>query len=128
MTRKLISSGSPMEKEAGYSRAVIDGAYVHVSGTTGFDYASMTMPAGIEAQTRNTLATIAKVLTEAGSDITETVRVRYYVTDRAHASAVMRIAGETFGAVRPAATLVVCGLLTEEMLVEIEATATLPKS
>ncbi|MEM6382219.1 MAG: RidA family protein [Pseudomonadota bacterium] len=125
MSRTLISSGSPMEAEAGYSRAVSDGTYVHVSGTTGFDYASMVMPEGIEAQTRNTFATISGALEQAGTSMQNVVRVRYYVTDRANAPAVMRVAGEVFGDIRPAATLVICDLLTEEMLIEIEATATL---
>ncbi len=123
MTRRLISSGSPMEAEAGYSRAVVEDDWVHVSGTTGFDYATMTMPESVDAQTRNTFATIANVLAEAGTEMKEVVRVRYYITDRAHAKAVMQIAGEVFGDIRPAATLIVCGLLSDEMKVEIEVTA-----
>lgn len=123
MTRRLISSGSPMEAQAGYSRAVVDGGFVYVSGTTGFDYATMTMPQGIEAQTRKTFATIASALAEAGSAMEGVLRVRYYVTDRTYADPVMTIAGEVFGAIRPAATLVICNLLREDMLVEIEVTA-----
>lgn len=121
--RRLISSGSPMEAQAGYSRAVVDGGLVYVSGTTGFEYATMSMPEGIEAQTRNTFATISNVLEEAGGSIENVVRVRYYVTDRRHAEPVMDIAGEIFGTIRPAATLVICDLLREDMLVEIEVTA-----
>ncbi|MFK7791885.1 MAG: RidA family protein [Devosiaceae bacterium] len=123
MSRRLISSGSPMEAQAGYSRAVVDGGFVYVSGTTGFDYETMQMPQGIESQTRNTFATITDALTEAGSAMENVVRVRYYVTERANASAVMDIAGEVFGTIRPAATLVICELLRADMLVEIEVTA-----
>jgi enamine deaminase RidA (YjgF/YER057c/UK114 family) len=112
-----------MEAQAGYSRAVVDGGLVYVSGTTGFEYATMSMPEGIEAQTRNTFATISNVLEEAGGSIENVVRVRYYVTDRRHAEPVMDIAGEIFGTIRPAATLVICDLLREDMLVEIEVTA-----
>ena len=127
MTRRLISSGSPMEAQAGYSRAVVDGGMVHVSGTTGFDYTTMTMPEGIDAQARNAFATIAGILEEAGSSMQQVVRARYYLTDRANADAFMTIAGEMFGTIRPAATLIVCGLLSEAMLVEIEVTATVTR-
>ncbi|MEQ8655943.1 MAG: RidA family protein [Hyphomicrobiales bacterium] len=123
MTRKLISSGSPFEKQAGYSRAVIDGDWVFVSGTTGYDYTAMTMPDGVEAQARNTFATIKTVLEEAGAAMADIVRVRYYITKRADAATMMKMAGEVLGDIRPAATLVICDLLEEEMLVEIEATA-----
>ena len=126
MTRRLISSGSPFEEQAGYSRAVVDGAYVHVAGTTGYDYASMTMPEGVQAQTRNALATIASVLEEAGSSLQNLVRVRYYVTQRAYADELFMVTGKVLGDIRPAATLLVCDLLNDEMLVEIEATAKLP--
>ncbi len=123
MTRRLISSGSPMEAQAGYSRAVADGGFVYVSGTTGFEYATMSMPEGIEAQTRNTFTTISNVLEEAGGSMENVVCVRYYVTERRYAETVMDIAGEVFGTIRPAATLVICALLREDMLVEIEVTA-----
>ncbi|MEO0385370.1 MAG: RidA family protein [Pseudomonadota bacterium] len=123
MSRTLISSGSPFEKQAGYSRAVVDGNWVFVSGTTGYDYTAMTMPEGVEAQTRTTFATIKTVLEEAGASMADIVRVRYYVTKRADASAMMTVAGDVLGNIRPAATLVICDLLEEEMLVEIDATA-----
>lgn len=123
MSRRLISSGSPFEKQAGYSRAVVDGDWVFVAGTTGYDYATMTMPQGAEAQARNALATIAKVLNEAGSAISDVVRARYYVTQRAFADDVFKATGEVFGDIRPAATLIVCDLLNDDMLVEIEVTA-----
>lgn len=120
---KRISSGSPFEARIGYSRAVVDGDMVYVSGTTGYDYATMTMPESAEAQARNALATIARALAEAGSGLEDVLRVRYYITDMAHYDALVRVAGETFGAIRPAATMVVCGLTTPEMKLEIEVTA-----
>lgn len=123
MSRKLISSGSPFEKQAGYSRAVVDGNWVFVSGTTGYDYTAMTMPDGVEAQTRNTFATIKTVLEEGGASMADIVRIRYYVTKRADAAVMMKVAGDVLGDIRPAATLVICDLLEEEMLVEIDATA-----
>lgn len=123
MSRTLISSGSPFEKQAGYSRALVDGDWVFVSGTTGYDYETMTMPEGVEAQARNAFATIKSVLAEAGAAMADVVRVRYYVTKRADAAALMKVAGEVLGDIRPAATLVICDLLEEEMLVEIDATA-----
>lgn len=124
--RRLISTGSPFEKSAGYSRALVTGPWCFVAGTTGYDYATMTMPEAVEAQTRNALTTIAKALAEAGMGLEHVVRVHYYVTDRDHAAAVFSVTGEFFGAIRPAATIVVCGLLDPAMKVEIEATAFRP--
>ncbi|WP_375573498.1 RidA family protein [Ahrensia marina] len=123
MSRTLISSGSPFEKEAGYSRAVVDGNWVFVSGTTGYDYTAMTMPEGMEAQTRNTFITIQNVLEEASAAMADIVRVRYYITKRSDAAALMKVAGDVLGDIRPAATLIICDLLEEEMLVEIDVTA-----
>lgn len=121
--RKLISTGSPFEKVAGYSRAVVDGDWIFVSGTTGYDYATMSMPEDVEAQTRNALATVAAALKEAGGSMTDVVRARYYVTDGAYVDAVFGELGKVFGEIRPAATMLVCGLAKPEMLVEIEVTA-----
>jgi len=121
--RKLISTGSPFEKTAGYSRAVVQGDWCFVAGTTGYDYATMTMPDDIEAQTRNCLATIGKALAEAGFSFADVVRAHYYVTDHAFVAKVFPILGETFGDIRPAATMLVCGLAEPEMKVEIEVTA-----
>ncbi len=81
--RKLISTGSPFEKTAGYSRAVVQGDWCFVSGTTGYDYATMTMPDGVEAQARNCLATIAQALADGGFAMADVVRAHYYVTDAA---------------------------------------------
>lgn len=118
-----ISSGSPFEKKIGYSRAVVDGAMVYVSGTTGYDYATMTMPEDAGQQARNALNTIAHALEQAGSSLKDVVRVRYYITDMKWYDALVEVAGETFGAIRPAATMLVCGLTTPEMKLEIEVTA-----
>lgn len=123
MTRRLLSSGSPFEQQAGYSRAVIDDEWVFVSGTTGYDYASMSMPDGVEAQARNTFSTINAVLQEAGASMADIVRVHYYITKREDAGALMTVAGDVLGDIRPAATLIICDLLDEAMLVEIEVTA-----
>lgn len=118
-----ISSGSPFEARIGYSRAVVDGGMVYVSGTTGYDYARMEMPQDVAAQTRNALATIEKALNEAGSSLKDVVRVRYHITDMADYEAIVDVLGEAFADIRPAATMVVCGLTMPEMKVEIEATA-----
>jgi enamine deaminase RidA (YjgF/YER057c/UK114 family) len=123
MARRLISSGSRFEREYGYSRAIVQGPWVFVSGTTGYDYASMAMPADVVAQTRASWATIEAVLQEAGASLSDIVRCRYYVVDRADADAMLRVCGEVLGEVRPAATLAVAQLLTPEIKVEIEVTA-----
>ncbi|WP_421927858.1 RidA family protein [Neoaquamicrobium sediminum] len=123
MARRLISTGSPFEKTAGYSRAVVDGDWCFVAGTTGYDYASMTMPESVEAQTRNCMATIAAALREGGFTLADVVRARYYVTDRAFVQKVFPILGEHFADIRPAATMVVCELNEPEMKIEIEVTA-----
>lgn len=126
MSRRLISTGSPFEKAFGYSRAVIDGDLVFVSGTTGYDYATMTLPEDAGVQARNIFRTIAEVLAEAGSSLGEVVRAQYFVTDRAHCEPVLAVCGEVFGDIRPAAGIyVVSGLLKPEMKVEIEVTARL---
>ncbi|MDQ0318135.1 enamine deaminase RidA (YjgF/YER057c/UK114 family) [Pararhizobium capsulatum DSM 1112] len=121
--RKLVSSGSPFEKTAGYSRAVVQGDWCFVSGTTGYDYTTMSMPATVEAQTRNCLKTIEAALAQAGFSLKDAVRNHYYVTDAAYADIVFPILGEAFGDIRPAATMVVCDLIKPEMLIEIEVTA-----
>lgn len=120
---KLISSGSPFEARIGYSRAVVDGDMVYVSGTTGYDYARMEMPEDVALQTRNALGTIDKALREAGSSLNDVVRVRYYITDTADYDVIVDVLGQAFAEIRPAATMLVCGLTTPEMKVEIEVTA-----
>jgi len=118
-----ISSGSPFEARIGYSRAVVDRDMVYVSGTTGYDYALMVMPDDVADQTRNALATIAKALGEAGSSLKDVVRVRYYLVDMADYDAVVEVVGSVFAQIRPAATMIVCGLTTPELKIEIEVTA-----
>jgi enamine deaminase RidA (YjgF/YER057c/UK114 family) len=126
MSRRLISTGSPFEKAAGFSRAVIDGDFAFVAGTTGYDYATMTMPADVTSQTRNCFKTIAAALKDGGFSMADVVRATYYITDAKDADAVIAVCGETLGDIRPAATLlVVAGLLKPEMKVEIEVTAKL---
>jgi enamine deaminase RidA (YjgF/YER057c/UK114 family) len=121
--RKLISTGSPFEKTGGYSRAVVQGDWCFVAGTTGYDYATMTMPETVEAQARNCLATIAASLAEGGFDMADVVRAHYYITDASFADAVFPILGEAFGDIRPAATMIVCNLIRPDMKIEIEVTA-----
>ncbi|QDL91312.1 RidA family protein [Paroceanicella profunda] len=121
--RRLISTGSPMEREIGYSRAVVQGDWCFVSGVTGYDYATMTMPEDIAAQARNCMATIASVLEEAGFDMRHIARVQYTVTDRDLVAALTPVLGAALGEIRPAATMVIAGLIRPEMLVEIEVTA-----
>src|SRR6201999_1320148 len=117
---RRISTGSPFESKIGYSRAVVDRDMVYVSGTTGYDYATMTMPEDPEQQARNAIATIGKALADAGSSLKDVVRVTYYLADMSVYDAVVRAAGVAFGEIRPAATMIVCGLTTPEMKIEIE--------
>jgi enamine deaminase RidA (YjgF/YER057c/UK114 family) len=124
MSRRLISTGSPFEKTAGYSRAVIDGDFAFVAGTTGYDYATMTMPADVTSQTRNCFRTIKAALKDGGFAMADIVRATYYITRPEDADAVLAVCGEKLADTRPAATiLVVAGLYKPEMKVEIEITA-----
>jgi enamine deaminase RidA (YjgF/YER057c/UK114 family) len=124
MPRRLVSTGSPFEKTAGYSRAVIDGDFAFVAGTTGYDYATMTIPADVTSQTRNCFTTIEATLKDGGFALADIVRATYYLTDAADADAVFAVCGERLGDIRPAASLlVVAGLLKPEMRIEIEVTA-----
>lgn len=124
MPRRLISSGSPFEKIAGYSRAVVDGDFCFVAGTTGYDYTTMTLPDDITTQTRNCFKTIEAALKDAGFAMADIVRATYYITDAKDADAVFAVCGATLGDIRPAATLLaVAGLYKPEMKVEIEVTA-----
>ena len=126
MSRRLVSTGSPFEKAAGYSRAVLDGEFAFVAGTTGYDYATMTMPADVTSQARNCFKTIEAALAEGGFAMTDIVRATYYITNPADADALLAVCGEVLGNIRPAATLlVVAGLYKPEMKVEIEVTAKL---
>lgn len=121
--RRHVSSGSPFEAAAGYARAVAQGGWCFVSGTTGYDYETMAMPDDVESQARNALATIDRALAEAGFARADIVRAQYTVTDPAHADLVFPILGRYFEGIRPAATMVVAGLIRPEMKIEIEVTA-----
>lgn len=121
--RQLVSTGSPFESVAGYSRAVADDPWCFVSGTTGYDYATMTMPDDVSAQAENAMGTIARALEDAGFALSDVVRVRYIVTDAAYADPVFSVVGRWFADIRPAATMIVAGLIRPEMKIEIEATA-----
>jgi enamine deaminase RidA (YjgF/YER057c/UK114 family) len=124
--RRLISSGSLFEREIGYSRAVVDGDWVFVSGTTGFDYRSMTISDDVVEQAEQCLRNIEKALTEAGSGYADVVRVRYIlpvVEDFERCWPVLR---RHFGEVRPAATMIAAGLSDPRMKIEIEVTARKP--
>lgn len=123
MARHLISSGSSFEREIGYSRAVVCGDRVFVSGTTGFDYASMTIAPGIEEQTRQCLRNIDAALREAGSSMREVVRVRYFLPDAAEFPAAWPSLRAAFGEIRPAATMIQAGLADPRMRIEIEVDA-----
>lgn len=124
MSRRLISTGSPFEKTAGYSRAVIDGDFAFVAGTTGYDYATMTMPDDVTSQSRNCFKTIQAALEEGGFAMADIVRATYYLTAARDVEAHFAVCGEVLGDIRPAATmLIVAGLYKPEMKVEIEVTA-----
>ena len=121
--RQLISTGSPFEKVAGYSRAVRAGNMVYVAGTTGYDYETMTLPEDVTEQARNCMETIEKALADAGASLEQVVRAHYYVTDQSYGEEVFKLVGSYFADIRPAATMVVCKLLNDDMKVEIEVTA-----
>ena len=124
MSRRLISTGSPFETTAGYSRAVVEGDFAFVAGTTGYDYATMTMPADVTSQSRNCFKTIEAALKEAGFAMADIIRATYYITNANDADAHFAVCGDVLGDIRPAATLlVVAGLYKPEMKVEIEVTA-----
>lgn len=107
----------------GYSRAIVKGGWCFVSGVTGYDYATMQMPDDIADQARNCFATIAGVLTEAGFEMSDIVRVQYTVITTELVEALVPVLGATLGQIRPAATMVIAGLIRPEMKVEIEVTA-----
>jgi enamine deaminase RidA (YjgF/YER057c/UK114 family) len=121
--RRLISSGSGFEAAAGYSRAVVDGDWIFVAGTTGFDYAQMTIVDDPAEQARQAFRNIEKALAEAGARLGDVVRVKYYVPDAADWPAIVPVLGEILGSIRPAATALICGLVDPRMKVEIEVTA-----
>lgn len=123
MTRRLISSGSSFEKDIGYSRAVVDGDWVFVSGTTGFDYARMTIEPDVAAQAEQALRNIGWALEQAGASFADVVRVHYILPDPADFPACWPILRRYFGECRPAATMIAAKLADERMKIEIEVTA-----
>jgi enamine deaminase RidA (YjgF/YER057c/UK114 family) len=120
---KHISTGSPFEMDMAYSRAVIKGGWCFVSGVTGYDYIEMLMPEGIAAQAEASFQTINRVLSEAGFQLADIVRVQYTLVDAALVAEVSPVLSAYLGDVRPAATMIVAGLIKPEMLIEIEVTA-----
>lgn len=123
MKRTLISSGSTFEKEIGYSRAVAQGDWVFVSGTTGFDYSTMTIAEGIEAQAEQCLKNIAAALEQAGASLKDAVRVVYVLPDATQFEKCWPVLRSYFGDVRPAAMMIQAPLLDPRMRIEIELTA-----
>lgn len=121
--RWLISSGSTFETEIGYSRAVVDGDWIHVSGTTGYDYATMTISDDVVEQAEQCLRNIQAALAEAGSSFADIVRVRYLLPDREDFEPCWPVLRRYFGEVRPAATMLVCGLADVRTKIEIEVYA-----
>ena len=120
---RRISTGSPFETALGYSRAVVKGPWCFVSGTTGYDYAAMTMPDSAADQARNAFATIFATLADAGFAPGDIVRVQYTITDPALLDEIAPVLGAAMKDALPAATMVVAGLIRPEMKVEIEVTA-----
>jgi enamine deaminase RidA (YjgF/YER057c/UK114 family) len=125
MSRRLISSGSVFEAEMAYSRAVVDGDWVFVSGTTGFNYADMAISDDVALQAEQALANIGIALAEAGAAFTDVVRVRYILPDAADFPACWPVLRAVFGDIRPAATMFQAGLADPRMKIEIEVTARL---
>jgi enamine deaminase RidA (YjgF/YER057c/UK114 family) len=126
MTRIRISSGSRFEEEIGYSRAVIDGDHVWVSGTTGYDYAAMTIADDVVAQARQTFENIAAALAQAGCSLDDVVRVLFIVPRREDWEPCWPVVKQYLGKARPASTLIHAGLQTDAMRIEIEVTARRP--
>jgi enamine deaminase RidA (YjgF/YER057c/UK114 family) len=121
--RQLISSGSQFEQRIGYSRAVVDGDWVFMSGTTGFDYATMTISDDVVEQTDQCFKNIAAALEKAGASLADVVRVHYLITKAENFEPIWPVLQKYFGEVRPACTVMVTGLVDEKMLIEIEVTA-----
>jgi enamine deaminase RidA (YjgF/YER057c/UK114 family) len=121
--RSLISSGSPLERDIGYSRAVVDGDWVFVSGTTGFDYQTMAISGDVVEQAEQCLRNIERALQEAGSNFAEVVRVRYILPRVEDFPLCWPVLRRYFGEVRPAATMISAGLADPRMKIEIEVTA-----
>lgn len=126
--RVRISQGSTFENQIGYSRAVADGRWVFVSGTTGFDYSTMTIADDVVEQADQTLANIDAALISAGAVAADVVRVKYYLPDPSDFEACWPALRRYFGEALPAATMLVCGLADPRMKIEIEVTALKPRN
>jgi enamine deaminase RidA (YjgF/YER057c/UK114 family) len=126
MTRKLISSGSKFEAEIGYSRAVVVGDWIFVSGTTGFDYATMSIAEGLVEQTEQCLKNIESALKQAGSSLKDVVRVTYVLPNGSEFAQCWPVLRKHFGEIRPAAMMISAGLADPRMKIEIEVTALKP--
>ncbi len=123
MARRLISSGSTFEQEIGYSRAVVDGEWIFVSGTTGFDYAAMTISDDIVEQTEQCFRNIRQALADAGAALDDIVRVTYILPDGSQFKHCWPVLRKYLGSIRPAATMISAGLADPRMRIEIEVTA-----
>jgi len=123
MTRKLISSGSRFEAEIGYSRAVVDGKWVFMSGTTGYNYATMTIADDVVEQTEQCLKNIGAALKQAGSGFNDIVSVTYVLTDASEFEKCWPVLRKYFGKVRPAVMMITAGLADPKMRIEIQVTA-----
>ena len=123
MSRQLISSGSPFEAQVGYSRALVQGDWCFVAGTTGGDPETKIMPESVAEQAANALTTIGRALEQGGFSFADVVRATYYITDAAYWDDIGQPLGAVFGDIRPAATCIVAGLIKPEMKIEIEVTA-----
>ena len=123
MSRRLISSGSTFEQEMAYSRAVVDGDWIFVSGTTGFDYRTMTIAEGVVEQAEQCLKNIEAALGQAGAALADTVRVTYVLPNAADFPSCWPVLRRYFGDVRPAAMMISAGLADPRMKIEIEVTA-----
>ncbi len=122
MSRRLISSGSTFESDIGYSRAVVDGDWVFVSGTTGFDYETMTISEGLAEQTEQCLRNIEAALAQAGARMADVVRVVYVLPKANEFPECWPVLRRYFGQVRPAAMMISAGLADPRMRIEIEVT------
>ena len=121
-----ISTGSPFEAQIGYSRAAVVDGWVFVAGTTGYDYATMTMPETVEEQCSNALGTIGRALAEAGASLEDVVQVRYILPEKADWPACWPVVSKAFAEARPAATMISAALQEPEMRIEIEVVARIP--
>ena len=123
MSRRFITSNSAFETQVGYSRAVVSGSFIYVSGCTGYDYTAKKISPTIEAQTEQCFVNIASALKEAGASMKDVVRVRYILVDRKDMDKAAPVMKKWLGNVKPAATMMVAGLFEEEMKIEVEVTA-----